>query len=147
LITKEIKSSKINFKMMENVQYFCDSMKTYGVKANQLFSPDHLVNKTNLMAVISGIHALATLSESRGFTPILIKTDMDGESTVPIIQKVESDRLNFLKEEAQIIKKIQKNSPKPVKRERRTKKEETTIESTKIEEPKSLKNRRTTKVT
>lgn len=57
IITKEIKHTKTTFKMMENVQQFTKACTSLGIR--NVFLPGELVNKTDLMAVVATIHALA----------------------------------------------------------------------------------------
>eukprot|EP01119_Soliformovum_irregulare_P010085 TRINITY_DN2464_c0_g1_i1.p1 TRINITY_DN2464_c0_g1~~TRINITY_DN2464_c0_g1_i1.p1 ORF type:complete len:1117 (-),score=381.50 TRINITY_DN2464_c0_g1_i1:42-3215(-) len=86
-ITKDIKPTKVPFKMMENAQQFIRACESYGVSG--VFAPGELVNLENPMNIVSTIQALAIKAESQGFKPILIKSEAFAEE-----QK--KKRFNFL---------------------------------------------------
>jgi len=66
---KEPQPTRIQFKMLDNVQYFISSCREYGV--TNIFLPAELVNQTNLMKVITCIQELSQLAEINGFAPVM----------------------------------------------------------------------------
>ncbi len=56
---------KIEFLMMENVQWFLEGCKLFGVNGEDLFSPMDIVEKKNTRKIIRTIHQLAELAKDR----------------------------------------------------------------------------------
>ena len=62
----KVNSSKMAFKMMENIGNFLDACEKYGVKKLDLFQTVSLYEATNMTQVIDGIHALGRKAGQKG---------------------------------------------------------------------------------
>jgi len=66
---KKINTSKLKYKMIENVGFFVAACKEMGVKANVLPDPIDLCERRNMMKFVNCIHSLAEIAASQGFQP------------------------------------------------------------------------------
>jgi len=70
---KKINNTKLKFKMFENVNYFVEFSRQYGLKEQILFHPNDLCERKNMMKVVNLIHTLADFAGRNGFQPKMEK--------------------------------------------------------------------------
>lgn len=63
----KINSSKMAFKMMENIGSFLDAAGAYGLPKTDSFQTVDLYEAANMPQVINGIHALGRVAQKKGF--------------------------------------------------------------------------------
>eukprot|EP01116_Phalansterium_solitarium_P008506 TRINITY_DN22415_c0_g1_i1.p1 TRINITY_DN22415_c0_g1~~TRINITY_DN22415_c0_g1_i1.p1 ORF type:complete len:805 (+),score=344.21 TRINITY_DN22415_c0_g1_i1:98-2512(+) len=93
------------YKLRENMLFFLQAVRDYGVPAHMLFSANDLYNNTNMATVVECLAQLAKLAESKSFrTPLLPVTPEGDHSDTTIKKQLTADQLHDLKEQIARLK-------------------------------------------
>jgi hypothetical protein len=63
---RKVNSSKMAFKMMENIGNFLAACETYGLKKTDIFQTVDLYEGENIPQVVNGLHALGRKAQAKG---------------------------------------------------------------------------------
>lgn len=64
---KKINTSKMAFKMMENIGNFLEACYAYGLAKTDVFQTVDLYEEANMSQVVNGIHALGRQAQKKGY--------------------------------------------------------------------------------
>ena len=76
---KKINTSKMAFKMMENIGNFLDGCYAYGLNKEDMFQTVDLYEAANMVQVVNAIHAIGRKAQKKGFTGAVLGAKESGK--------------------------------------------------------------------